>query len=289
MTEPNPLVAVAGNSPVDGWAGIWIAEDIEAIRADVESGSWVDTSIGAVSAGLDALAFVSDPIGSLLQYGAAWIIEHVRPLAEALDWLAGDPRQIVAHAQTWRNVAATMDARADDLDRAVRFDTGEWVGGAAEAYRRWTGLQRDAVRGLAGAAQTMAAITEGAGGLVAGVRTMVRDAIAVLVSRLIDYAAEELLSLGAATPLVVEQVSALCAACAVRIGKWLRGLLASLRRLHGLAGRMGEAIEALKQLLRRLHRAEEDAGLNRRGAKRGAGRPGDGGGVRPVGGSGLRP
>jgi hypothetical protein len=43
---------------------------------------------------LDALAFVSDPIGSLLQCGVAWIIDHVKPLSEALDWLAGDPGEM---------------------------------------------------------------------------------------------------------------------------------------------------------------------------------------------------
>jgi len=251
MTGPNPLVAGAVNTPVDPWAGVWLAEDIETILAGVKSGSWIDTSIGAVSAGLDALAFVSDPIGSLLQYGVAWIIEHVKPLSEALDWLAGDPGQIAGHAQTWRNIAAALRDRADDLDRAARWDISEWIGSAADAYRTWNGQQRNAVGGLASAAETMAAITEGAGALIAGVRMMVRDAIAVLVSRLIDYAAEEIFSLGLATPLVAEQVSTLCAAWAARIGTWLRGLLSSLTRLRGVAGKIGEAIEALKKLLGR--------------------------------------
>jgi uncharacterized protein YukE len=212
-----PLVAAANpDLSTDPWAGMWIAEDIETILAGIKSGSWIDTTLGAVSAGLDALAFVSDPIGSLLQYGAAWIIEHVKPLSEALDWLAGDPGQIAAHAQTWRNIAGELDGRASDLDRAVRWNTTEWQGTAADAYRTWTGQQRGAVTALAGAAETMSTITEGAGMLVAGVRMMVRDAIAVLVSRLITYAAEEVFSFGLATPLVVEQVSTLCASWAAR-------------------------------------------------------------------------
>ena len=70
-----------------------------------------------VGAGLDGLALVSDPVGSLLQYGVAWLIEHVRPLTEALDWLAGDPAQIAAHAQTWRNVAGTLRDEAERLAR----------------------------------------------------------------------------------------------------------------------------------------------------------------------------
>jgi hypothetical protein len=177
----NPLVAPSADGPVDPWAGVWIAEDIEAILAGVRNGSWIDTTVGAVSAGLDALAFVSDPIGSLLQYGVAWI---------------------------------------------------------------------------------MAAITEGAGLLIAGVRVTVRDAIAVLVSRLITYAAEEALTLGFATPVVLEQVTTLCAAWAARIAEWLRGLISSLGRRHGLAGKIGEAIEALKELLSRLRGKRETGRTN---------------------------
>jgi uncharacterized protein YukE len=249
-----PLVAMAdpGGSN-DPWAGVWIAEDIETVLVGVKSGSWIDDALGAVSAGLDTLAFVSDPIGGLLQYGVAWIIEHVKPLTDALDWLAGDPGQISAHAQTWRSVGGALRERAADLDRAVHWDTAEWAGSAADAYRNWTGQQRDGTIALAIAAETMAAITEGAGVLIAGVRMMVRDAIATLVSRLISYAAEEAFSFGLATPLVVEQVSTLCASWASRIAGWLRGLVRSLERLRGLAGRMGAAIETVKRLLTRLH------------------------------------
>jgi hypothetical protein len=131
----NPLVAGAVDTPVDPWAGVWIAEDVESILAGVRSGSWIEMSLGAVSAGLDALAFVSDPVGALLQYGVAWIIEHVRPLSAALDWLAGDPAEIAGHAQTWQNVAGALRGRAEELGRAARWDTAEWTGAAADADR----------------------------------------------------------------------------------------------------------------------------------------------------------
>ncbi|MFD0524468.1 hypothetical protein [Paractinoplanes durhamensis] len=55
-------------------------------------------------------------------------MEHVKPLSEALDWLAGDPGAIAGHAQTWRNVAASVRAESDQLVRAVRFDLAEWQG-----------------------------------------------------------------------------------------------------------------------------------------------------------------
>ncbi|SCG55487.1 WXG100 family type VII secretion target [Micromonospora halophytica] len=248
----NPLVATAADTPPSAWAGVWILEDIELIAQGVHNGSWIDGSLGVVSAGLDALAFVSDPVGALLQYGIAWLIEHVKPLSEALDWLAGDPAQITAHAQTWRNVAASLRNEAAELAGAVRADVAGWGGSAGPAYRAWAAEQQQAVTGLAQGADTLAAVTEGAAGLVAAVRLLVRDAIATCVSRLIVYAGELIVTGGFAAPVVVEQVTTLVASWAARIARLLRGLLASLRRLMPEIRRLGDLIEKLKQALNRI-------------------------------------
>jgi hypothetical protein len=234
----NPLVAEPIDEPVSAWSGVWIAEDIEQIGHGVRSGSWVDGSLGLVSAGLDGLALVSDPIGTLLQYGVSWLIEHVRPLSQALDWLAGDPALIAAQAQTWRNAAASLRDESDELALAVRRDLTEWSGGASQAYRRWADARVRSLLALGSASDITASIVEGAGALVGTVRIMVRDAIATVVSRLAVYAAELVGSVGLATPLVVEQVSTLCASWAARIARWLRALIDSLRRL-------GEAVHVL--------------------------------------------
>lgn len=195
----NPLVVGRVDQAPDTWSGVWIAEDIELIGQGVRSGRWIDTGLGVVGASLDALAIVSDPVGALLQYGVAWIIEHVKPLSEALDWLAGDPGQIAGHAHTWRNVASSLRDSAGDLDRAVRWDVSGLVG---PGPRTGPGPTNSALRspGWPQAADTMAAITEGAGFLIAAVRTLVRDAIATLVSRLIVYAAEEVRRSASARP-----------------------------------------------------------------------------------------
>ena len=267
----NPLVAGNVAAPVDSWAGVWIAEDVQTIAHGVRDGSWIEAGLGGVSAGLDALTLVSDPIGALLQFGVAWIIEHVEPLSETLDWLAGNPDQIAAHAQTWRNVAGAVRGCAADLDRAERWDTAEWTGSAADAYRAWASQQRGAVEGLAAAAETMAVVTQAAGALIAGVRMMVRDAIATLVSRLVTYAAEAVFTLGLATPLVVERVATLCASWAARIARWLKDLIASLARLRDVVAKITQAVEALKKLLGRLRRSVDEPSVLDRVRKRGAG------------------
>lgn len=115
--------------------------------------------------------------------------------------------------------------------REVRLGTAEWTGVASEAYRAWMTRRDHAIQALAAGADTVAAITEGAGFLIAAVRILVRDAIATVVSRLIVYAAEEVASLGLATPLLIEQVSTLVAAWAAKIARWLRALISSLQRL----------------------------------------------------------
>lgn len=245
----NPLVAARVDQPKSDWAGVWIAEDIELIAQGVENRSWVDGTLGVVGAGLDGLALVSDPVGALLQYGISWLIEHVRPLSEALDWLAGDPAQIAGHAQTWRNVASSLRAEADELARSVRFDLAEWSGAASDAYRRWASQRDQSLQALAKASDTMALITEGAGMLIGTVRMMVRDAVATVVSRLIVYAGELVGSLGLATPLVVEQVATLCASWAAKIARWLRELISSIRNLLREGGRLSELIEAVKRCL----------------------------------------
>ncbi|WP_327040932.1 WXG100 family type VII secretion target [Micromonospora ureilytica] len=248
----NPLIATASDTSPSAWAGIWICEDIELIAQGISNGSWIDGTLGVVSAGLDALALISDPVGALLQYGIAWLIEHVKPLSEALDWLAGNPAEITAHAKTWRNVAASLREEVAALVAAVRDDVAAWDGSAGLAYRNWAGEQQQAIIGLAQGAETLAAITEGAAGLVAAVRLLVRDAIATCVSRLIVYAGELLLTGGLAAPLVVEQVTTLVASWGARIARMLRGLLASLRQLIPLIRRLGELIEKLKQALKKL-------------------------------------
>ena len=241
----NPLVATAAEQPVSPWAGIWIAEDIEQIAHGIESGSWIDGTLGVISAGLDGLALISDPVGALLQYGIAWLIEHVEPLSEALDWLAGDPAAIAAQATTWRNVAASLRADAQTFKASVEADLPDWTGAAATAYRTSASHQAQRLQALAMASDATALATEGAGMLIGTVRLMVRDAVATVVSRLIVYAGELIATAGLATPLVVEQVTTLCASWAAKIARWLKSLLGSLRKLAEAMTRLGRDVDDL--------------------------------------------
>ncbi|GAA2703585.1 hypothetical protein ACFY2R_19620 [Micromonospora olivasterospora] len=253
MSESSPLIAAREDSTT-AFSGIYLAEDIDALMAGYASGSWIDATIGGLATSMDALAFVTDPLGQLVAWGVGWLIEHVKPLSDALDELAGDPDQIHAYAQTWRNVAGATAEAAAAFAGSVDGQLAGWGGAAADAYRANSGRHVAALNALTKAAYAMAEITEGAGLLVAMVRGLVRDLIAEFVSvlavRLWEWLAEEGLTLGLATPWVVTQVTALASKWAARIARLLHALIESLRRLAPVLRRLGQLIAELKTLVR---------------------------------------
>ncbi|MFG2169484.1 WXG100 family type VII secretion target [Micromonospora chersina] len=253
MNQPSPLVATRHDSTT-AFSGIYLAEDIDALMAGYSSGGWIDVAIGGFATSMDALAFVTDPLGQLVAWGVGWLIEHVKPLSDALDELAGDPDQITAYAQTWRNVAKAAAEAGTDLSAMVDRQVADWSGAAADAYRRASGQHAAALKALGKAAKAMAEATTGAGLLVAMVRGLVRDLIAEFVSvlavRLWEWLAEEGLTLGLATPWVVTQVTALAGKWAARITRLLHGLIESLRRLAPILRRLRHLIADLKALVR---------------------------------------
>ncbi|MEV4758011.1 hypothetical protein AB0J86_23245 [Micromonospora sp. NPDC049559] len=255
----NPLVEARVDS-TGGWTGIGLAEDIQLLVSAFEGGSWIDGTIGGFAAGLDVLATVTDPLGQLVSWGVAWLIEHVKPLSDALDRLAGDPDQITAYAGTWTNVAAAMRDAAADLDQAVQADLAGWQGAAGDAYRRYAGEQHEALVTAGSGAEAMATVTLGAGLVVALVREVVRDLIAEFVSvlavRLWEWLAIAGGTLGAGLPWVAAQVSSLAAKWAAKIARLLTGLISSLRRLAPMLSRLDDILRQLRDLLARLARTE---------------------------------
>ncbi|GLY70464.1 WXG100 family type VII secretion target [Amycolatopsis taiwanensis] len=112
-----------------------IPDDAAGVYDGVQSGSWIEGGISAIGAGMDLLTMAMNPIGTLISYGLNWLIEHVKPLKDALDHLAGDADQIAAYSQTWKNVAQAVQGAGKDLAATVEKDTANWTGPAADTYR----------------------------------------------------------------------------------------------------------------------------------------------------------
>nr|WP_240942296.1 hypothetical protein [Planosporangium thailandense] len=223
---------------------------------------------------MDALGFVVDPLGSVVSWGVAWLMEHVKPLSDALDRFAGDPDQITAYAQTWRNVAGVASSAAAELSDAMARDLAQWSGAAADAYRQHAGSHVGAITATAEAAGTIAVITEAAGLVVALVRNLVRDLIAEFVSvlsvRLWEWLAEEACTLGIATPAVVAQVSTLVAKWTAKIAELIKGLASSVRRLAHEAGSLDKLIDLVRGKLTKSGKAVDEAAQRMRMGDRAA-------------------
>ncbi|MFI1993935.1 WXG100 family type VII secretion target [Actinoplanes sp. NPDC020271] len=245
----NPLVAGSTGSTTS-YTGFGLLEDAADITNGIRNHSWVDPALGGVGAGLDMLSLTVDPLGTLVSWGVAWLMEHVRPLRDALDRLAGNADEVAAHAATWANVAAFTDqARRQYLDR-LRTEVADWFGAAGDAYRRHADTHLQVLEGLSTAAQGISYAVEGAGLLVALVRGIVRDLIAqfigTLAARLPQWLAEEGVTLGLATPVVAGQVATLVATWVNKIQHFVRALLSSLRRLHPMLGKLADTFTRLR-------------------------------------------
>ncbi|MEV6906768.1 RHS repeat-associated core domain-containing protein [Amycolatopsis sp. NPDC051071] len=250
----NPLVAQA-RSQTTGVTGIGIAESAVDLANGVSDGSWVEAGLGAVGVGLEVLSLVVDPIGTLASYGVSWLIEHVRPLKEALDWLAGDPPVIQSFSETWANVAGEVNAIAGDLTNEVNNGTAGWQGEGGDAYRGAAAEQADALAGAASLAEGISAGVMIMGTVVAAVREFVRDLVAELVGKLITWALEAAATLGFATPAIAVQATTAITKTVSKIADFIRKLVKTIGnvspKIRKIIDKLGEIIEKLSKMLRK--------------------------------------
>jgi uncharacterized protein YukE len=232
VTE-NALIA-APQSTRTAWTGASLADGFQGLYQSVNGGSWVDQALAGGSFALDVTATVLDPFSALLANGLGWAMEHFEPLREMLDQLAGIPDRVIAHAQTWNNMAGALQSMAEDLQASLAADLPDWTGRASRAYQSLMANNVEAIGGLSVLAATMSSATEAAGNLVTFTRDLVRDLIADLVARVIVWALESLLVV--TIPIVAAQIASAVVKWAGRILGYTTALVDSLRNLTRLLG-----------------------------------------------------
>lgn len=242
----NPLVAEERDSTT-AITGIGIVESAADVTNGIQSGSWAEIGIGAAGLGLETLSIAMDPAGALLSAGVAWLMEHVEPLSQILDQLAGNADAVASHAATWRNVAQAVGEVATDFGPAVAADTAGWTGSAADAYRTRGASLTNLLSAASTASGGVGSAIEMAGMIVGIVREVVRDLIADLVGRLIAWAAEVAFTLGLATPVVVAQATSAIAKWAARIAEIVRKLIRTINNLIPLLRRLDEVFASIRQ------------------------------------------
>lgn len=254
MPDGNSLVAQPKDTTT-AVTGIGIAESAQGLAHGVSNGDWVEAGLSAAGVGLEVLSMVIDPLGTLASYGVSWLIEHVRPLKEALDWFAGDPPVIRSFSETWANVAREVNAVATDLTNEANAGTSGWTGTAADTYRGHSAETADAIAGAATLADGISAGVMIMGEVVAFVREFIRDMVGELVGRLISWALEEVATLGLATPLVVAQATSAIAKVVNKISDLVRKLVKTIGnvapRIKKVISKLDEIIAKLAKLMRK--------------------------------------
>ncbi|WP_169523996.1 hypothetical protein [Amycolatopsis balhimycina] len=260
MPEGNPLVVDAKKDPDGpgaftagngdyGWAGgIGIAESSMDAFNGIKDGDWVSGGLGMLSLAGEIAGAAIDPFGYLMSSVASFLMEHIQPLKDMLDSVAGNPPVIQSYADTWGNVSKALGERKTDFDNAVKNGTTGWTGAGADAYRKFAAEHSDALSGAATVAGAISTVTMIMGQIVSFVRETVRQLIADLVGKLISWVMEEVFSLGFGTPVVVAQATAAIAEWGKKISGLLKNLTDSIRRVSPLLSKLVDIFEKIAKI-----------------------------------------
>lgn len=229
---------VASESDVDqpgaAFTGAGIVESYAGLAQAIDSGSWIDASVAGLGAALETVGAAIDPIGTLAAAGVGWLIEHVQPLQDALDMLAGNPTLVEAHAMTWDNIANECFAMSEAMAGLVDADVESWDGEAADAYRDKGDANADFLGCIGGTALSLGTATRGAGQLVNMVREFVRDFVAECIGSLIAWAAEVAFTVGIGAAWVIPKAVVKITEWVGKIFGWITGLIDSITALRDL-------------------------------------------------------
>ncbi|PRW62200.1 WXG100 family type VII secretion target, partial [Actinopolyspora mortivallis] len=246
---PGPLTEGTGEA---GWGtGIGIVESVNDVSSLKDGSSWVESGLAYGGLAMEAASLAVDPIGTLMSYGLSWLIEHVQPLQEALDWFAGDPDGVRAYGQTWANVSEEVTAAARQYGQAVETDITRWIGDAGDAYRNHAAKRGEALSGAAELASTISSVVTIMGEVVSFVREFVRDLVADCVSRLITYALEAIGTLGLGTPVVATQATVFVSKTVTRIAEVVQKLV---RTISNVSPKLAKMVEVFGEIMSSLGR-----------------------------------
>ena len=229
----NELVAEVKESETV-WSGSRLLEDGVDLKEAFESNSWVAGGLATAATVADTAAAVMDPLGEALSAGMGWIIEHLWPLKDWLNELAGDSDAVAAAASTWTNIGTKLSSCATDLEAVC---SSRLAGQESLAVATFKTLQAGSASHLRMTGQLAGAISGGltlASMIVRMVHDMVRDAIADVIGKLTSKAAIMAVSLGTAAPWAVSSLAADVSSWATRLSKEVTNVVTSAKNLKGL-------------------------------------------------------
>ena len=247
----NELVAEVKESETV-WSGSRLLEDGVDLKEAFESKSWVAGGLAVAATAADTAAAVMDPLGEALSTGIGWIIEHLSPLKDWLNELAGDSDAVAAAASTWTNIGAKLNSCAGDLDKVC---SSRLAGQESLAVATFKSLQAGSASHLRMTGEVAGAISGGltlASVIVRMVHDMVRDAIADIIGKLTSKAIITAVSLGTASGWAIASLSADVSSWAFRLSKEVADVATSAKNLKGLLSKANRLFDDVAEAFTRI-------------------------------------
>ncbi|GAA4109351.1 hypothetical protein GCM10022415_02470 [Knoellia locipacati] len=219
------------------------------VANSIKDESWVDFALSGVAVGFDVVATYSDPLGSLFAAGIGWIIDHLDPIKGWFDDLTGNPEAVSAFAGTWLNVSIEVGGVRDDFKSESDSKLEGMSGPNIAAYREHVRNELRKLKILEVGSGAMSVGFEACAVIVGFVHGLLRDALAQIAGAICSYVAELVITLGAATPLVIHQATTRVSALAAEIVPKIKGLKNSVHDLDSLVSKLKDILNDIPRFL----------------------------------------
>ena len=247
VTEKNPQgigFVVGGQGRAVDAAKIGPVGDIIDFTDELGNDGWLGEFAAVASFGANVVSAAFNPIATATGWVASWIIEHIYPLQDWLQEFTGDPEEIEAGASTWHNISLAAQKEAENLESLLGKIEGQ-VSSTLDAYRARVGQLKEVFEAQQAAAEQIAGVLQRQMGIVKFIYEMIRDMIAEALGMFAQSVAEEVFSLGLATPAVVAQISTWVGEKVAKITKWVNKAIDAFAKLSKITAKLVQALRKL--------------------------------------------
>ncbi len=274
VTEKNPQgigFVVGGQGRLQDAVKIGPVGDIIDFTDELGNDGWLGEFAAVASFGVNVVSAAFNPIATATGWVASWIIEHIYPLQDWLQEFTGDPEEIEAGASTWHNISLAAQKEAGNLELLLGKIEGQ-VSSTLDAYRARVGQLKEVFEAQQTAAEQIAGVLQRQMGIVKFIYEMIRDMIAEALGMFAQSVAEEVFSLGLATPAVVAQISTWLGEKVAKITKWVNKAIDAFAKLSKITAKLIQALRKLTEWGNKLLKVLGKPGEWKEKAIKGAGR-----------------
>lgn len=225
-------------------SGASILTDVSSFEKDISSGNFIQGAMAGMKVVSDIGGIMSNPIGAVTQFGFNFLIQHVKPLQEAVGWLVGMPGQVSQYGSNWQNVAKTVMQASTLYNQTLGKDTANWTGAAADSYKAVAADKINLLSAVSSATKAIGNGTQVVGQLVGKVEKMIQDLVSKAMQQIIQTAMSA--SFMITIPVVVAEV-------VQEVISWMQKIADVIKNLTDVFNKLMPLMTGVTQLLNLTH------------------------------------